>query len=274
MERYADLHVHTTFSDGSFSPDEVARRAKELGFAALGVCDHDTVAGFPAAVEAGVTHGIEVLPAIELSTRAAAGQQHILGYYCDGNYPELVAALMQLRKSREERMRLMLTKLAELGITVSADELWSRADGGSIGRPHLARLLHDHGVVKNIHEAFAKLIGHDGPAFVPKAVLAAEEAIALIKRAGGIPVIAHPVHLENPDRDLGRLIEQGLRGIEAYYPDHSAAETEHFLALAKRANLLVTGGSDCHGFTKDKVIIGTVKLPYEHVARLRAAAGR
>ena len=131
MERYADSHVHTTYSAGSFSPDEVARRAKALGFSAVGICDHDTVRGFPAAVEAGVVHGIEVLPAIELSTRADAGQQHILGYYCDGTHPELVAALLRLRQAREERMRLMLTKLAELGITVSADELWSRADGGS-----------------------------------------------------------------------------------------------------------------------------------------------
>ncbi|HNW92797.1 MAG TPA: PHP domain-containing protein [bacterium] len=274
MERYADLHVHTTFSDGSFTPDEVARRARALGFAALGICDHDTVEGFPAARAAGVAHGIEVLPAIELSTKATAGQQHILGYCCDGTHPELVATLRRLRTAREDRMRLMLAKLGELGIDISTADLWALADGGAIGRPHLARLLQERGVVPTIQDAFVTLIGRDGPAFVPKLVLTAEEAIALIKAAGGVPIIAHPIHLAAPEADIERLVAAGAMGIEAYYSDNTPADTERFLAIARRANLLVTGGSDCHGTAKDQLCLGMVHLPYAEVEKLKAAAGR
>ncbi|RJP68480.1 MAG: PHP domain-containing protein [Candidatus Abyssobacteria bacterium SURF_17] len=273
MDRYADLHVHTIYSDGSFTPEEVILRAKELGFAAIGIADHDEVSGITEAIWIGHSHGIEIVPAVEISSGFNGKEIHLLGYLIDHNHRHLRERLKEFRYERFKRTQRMVDRLRKLGIDISIETVRKIGGRGSLGRLHLARALFDRGCVRTVQEAFERYIGKDKPAYVEKPRIDIREAFELISAAGGISVLAHP-KLVRIDGSIPELVESGLRGIEAYCPKHARDDTDRYLAIAAKYNLMVTGGSDCHGIIKDSALLGTVKLPYHYLAALRERANQ
>lgn len=242
-----DLHVHSTASDGSLTPGSLVAAARAGGLDILAIADHDTVAGVRVAQDA-AAGSIHVIPALEISTRHAGAELHLLGYYVDPLRPSLVQYGERASSARTERMREMLELLAGLGIRIGYDEVL-RAAGTrpeSIGRPHLARALLDRGAVRTIGEAFDRLIGDDGPAFVPTKLITPAEAIEIVHGAGGVAVWAHP-RPDLLDAGLPALVDWGLDGLECYRPRVGPADADRITAVAARHRLFLTGGSDWHG---------------------------
>jgi 3',5'-nucleoside bisphosphate phosphatase len=242
-----DLHIHSTASDGSLSPGAVVAAARAGGLHIMALADHDTVGGVLAA-QAAASGSVHVIPAVELSTHHDGGELHMLGYYVDALHPLLVSFGARAATRREERMRDMIERLDNVGVHVAFTDVQAAAGprGGSIGRPHLARVLVQRGYVDSMSDAFDRYIGDDGPAFVPTRLLTPEEAIDLIHAAGGVAVWAHP-RFDALEAALPRLVEHGLDGLECYRPRVGGADAERIAALAARHSLLVTGGSDWHG---------------------------
>lgn len=260
-----DLHAHTTASDGSLSPTELVTKARGLGLAALAVTDHDTVAGLAEAREAAQVVGLELIPGVELSVEDDKGRFHLLGYGFDTDNSELAETLVALRVARAERNTLMAEKMKELCLPVTMDDVRAEAgeDSEVIARPHFAQALIKKGIVGSVQEAFDRYLATGKPLYLPKQGLTAHEAIALLHRAGGVAVMAHPGLVPQSASALAARVEtltqeDGMDGIEAYYSKHSPADTERFLALAGRLGLLVTGGSDFHGMPKPHVPLGVV----------------
>jgi len=246
----ADLHVHTRFSDGLDTPEQVVVKAKKLGLKAIAITDHDVIDGIPEALEAKKKHDLQVIPGLEFTTEIPEAEIHILGYFIDCNNAPLKEILEKIQQSRRTRIHKILEKLADIGISIDLNKVLALCGDGSAGRPHVARALIEEGVVKSIREAFHKYLGWKGPAYVPHFKLSPFEAIKYIVDAGGIAVYAHPV-ISNYDEIIPDLISCGLKGIEVYYPSHSNTAIKHYLDLAKKYGLLVTGGSDYHGSIQD-----------------------
>lgn len=246
-----DLHVHSTFSDGSMSPADLVRYAQEKGLKALSITDHDTVDGIAEATMAGNLLGVEIVPGLELSMRHGDSSIHLLGYLFNPAEDALLKALSHLQAGRLERNQTILVKLLHLGIEISMPDLERISGHGQCGRPHIAQLLIQKGVVHNMDTAFERYLGKGASAYVPRRVLPADEAIAMIKNAGGLAVLAHPQQLEKSGKDVNAVLSQlravGLDGIEVHYPTHSRQFKKKLVSLAKRHDLLVTGGSDYHG---------------------------
>ena len=260
-----DLHAHTTASDGSLSPTKLITQASGLGLAALAVTDHDTVGGLTEAQHAAQAVGLELVPGVELSVEDDKGRFHLLGYGFDTESLELAEKLAALRVARAERNEQMAKKMAELGLPVTIDDVRAEAgeDSEVIARPHFAQALIKKGIVHSVSEAFDRFLASGKPLYLPKQGLTAREAIALLHRAGGVAVMAHPGLVPQSASTLAARVESlthddGLDGLEAYYSQHSPADTERFLALAGRLGLLVTGGSDFHGTPKPHVPLGIV----------------
>jgi predicted metal-dependent phosphoesterase TrpH len=243
-----DLHVHSTASDGSWSPEAVVRGAAAGGLDVIALTDHDTVAGHAAAATTGREVDVQVVPGIEVSSTYGEGRDvHILGYFVDLESPILQAYATRASGRREERMREMLALLSEQGIEVafSAVEAAAGPDRGVIGRPHLARALVEAGHASSIPDAFAKLIGDDCPAFVPTHLLSPVEAVQLILASEGVPIWAHPPG-DLVDPLLPELLRAGLRGLEVYRPRHGRAEVLRYENICRSSSLLMSGGSDWH----------------------------
>lgn len=247
-----DLHIHTTASDGTDSPEAVVALAAEKGFSIIAITDHDTMSGVPEAVAAGEKYGVRVIGGVEIS---AGGQTevHVLGYGVR-DVERLEQTLTLMRDKRAERMAGMVEKLRALGVDVTLDEV-TALSGGSVGRSHLARVLIDKGVVRDVREAFAKYLSPGKPAYVEREKLGVQQAVRLIADCGGLPVIAHPGQ-NRGESYWGRerfhaLKAYGLRGIEVYHMAHGAAQAAAFERIARAENLLVTGGSDYHGKVKN-----------------------
>ena len=272
MDRYVDLHVHTTYSDGSLSPEEVVQHAQRLGLAAIGVADHDDVGGINQAIWAGHSRGVEIVPAVELTSGLNGREIHLLGYLVDHNDRKLREKLKEFRYHRYKRMEKMVEKLRELGVTMYFEAVRRVAGHGSLGRLHLARALFQERLVNTVQEAFDRYIGIGKPAYVEKPRLDMSAAFALITSAGGVPVLAHP-KFARIDGDIPELVGLGLRGIEVFYSKHTPEDIDRYLALAEEYDLLVTGGSDCHGVIKDSMLMGSVKLPYRYLAEMRRQVG-
>ncbi|HEX2167865.1 MAG TPA: PHP domain-containing protein [Longimicrobiales bacterium] len=242
-----DLHIHSTASDGSLSPGAVVAAARAGGLHVIAVADHDTVGGVAAAQAA--AHGfVHVIPALELSTYDAGAEYHVLGYFVDPLNPALVAHGARASGARETRMHDMLERLGAIGVEVAFEDVLAAAGTKpeSLGRPHLARALHQRGHVSTVSEAFDRYIGDQGPAFVPTALITPFEAIEIIHAAGGVAVWAHP----RPDAlqtALSALVAHGLDGVECYRPRLTKADTDRISGIAAGAGLFVTGGSDWHG---------------------------
>jgi predicted metal-dependent phosphoesterase TrpH len=260
-----DLHAHTTASDGSDSPGELIRRAKALGLAAIAVTDHDTVSGLDEAETAAREAGIAFVPGVELSVEDDRGRFHLLGYLFDPRDARLNEMLRSLRESRARRNAQMAEKMRELGLPVTMDDVIAEAgDGGEvIARPHFARALMKKGIVTSVQEAFDRYLATGKPLYLPKEVLTPRDAIALLHGAGGVAVMAHPGLIPAGDSALAHRIADlasvdGLDGIEAFYSQHTEAQTQHFLQIARSLALAVTGGSDYHGIAKPHVPLGIV----------------
>lgn len=268
MIKKADLHIHTNFSDGTFSPQEVVEKAKNAGLAAIAITDHDCVDGISPAEEAGEKSGIEIIPGVELTVEERDNEIHILGYFIDYKDAAFRKFLENLRKERKERTLKIVSKLRDLGIDITIEDILKMAGRGAIGRLHIAHCLREKGYIHNIYDAFIKYLGEGKPAYIKRKRLSPEEAIEIIEKLGGVSVIAHP-HSIKSEEIVEDLIKMGIEGLEVFHSDHSKRTSSHFLKLAKKYNLLTTGGSDCHGLRKERVLIGTVKIPYSVVEELR-----
>jgi predicted metal-dependent phosphoesterase TrpH len=265
---FADLHLHTTFSDGTYSPEELTAEGKRFGFAALALTDHDTVEGCDRMDAACRQSGIEFIPASELTAESHDHELHLLGYFLDTKNPKLLVELAKFQTVRQNRIREMAARLNRLGIPLKADAVFALANCRAPGRPHVARVLVKEGFCASLDEAFERFLKKDRPAWVPKFKMAAHEAIALIHQAGGVAVMAHP-GLNRTDEIIPELVAAGLDGLECFHSKHSAAMSAHYLRMAGVHQLLVTGGSDCHGMNKGQPLIGGIKLPYEFVERMK-----
>jgi len=243
----ADLHVHSTASDGSLSPSAVAWAARAGGLDLLAICDHDTVAGVREA-QAQLPAGLRLIPGIEVSSALGGRELHVLGYNVDCTSPALLSYTTAAAAARAERMRTMVARLQERNIRLSYDDVLSAAEvpPQCIGRPHLARALLNRGVVRTIAEAFERFIGNEAPAYVPVELLAPAEAIDLVHGAGGLAVWAHP-RLDIFDREVRGICKLGLDGVECYRPRATPTELQYYEAATRDLALLRTGGSDWHG---------------------------
>ena len=269
--KYADLHIHTNFSDSTFSPEEVAACAGEQGLSAIAICDHDCVDGIAPCERAAAPLGVEVIPGIELTVEKEDAEVHILGYFIDRNIEWFVTKLRAMRENRIDRIRKMVEKLNNAGIDVKAEDVFKLAVLGTVGRLHLAQAMIKTGRVKNFREAFGKYIGFQKPCYEPHAKFSPQEAIEMILKTGGVPVLAHP-GIMNRDEYLPELVQYGLKGVEVYHTDHNTATAKRYEELAVQYGLATTGGSDCHGLGKGKALIGTVRVPYDLVERLKEEA--
>ena len=271
MRTKIDLHLHTSFSDGTFSPEEVVYEAQKNGFSVISISDHDCIDGVEPAIQAGLKYGVMVIPGVEITAEKEALEVHILGYFIDYKDKKLKTALAGVRQSRVGRIYDMIDRLKTLGINVSPEDVFKLSKEGSVGRPHLARVLVKEGFVNSEDEAFRKYLGDKAPCYVRRFNLVPHEAIKIILEAKGVPVYAHPKMMGRDDF-IPDFIKAGLRGIEVYHPDHTPAVARYYRDLAKKNNLLVTGGSDFHGTVKKDVFIGKVNIPHELVEALEKEA--
>lgn len=255
-----DLHIHTTSSDSSLTPEEVVEEAVRVGLEAIAITDHDSVDGIEQALEYAKNYPIEIVPGVELSTIFEEKEIHILGYLIDYRNIELLDELRILKLGRIERAKEMVTKLVEYGVPISFEKVVEIAGSGVIARPHIAKAMIEEGWVSSYEEAFARYIADSSPCHVAKKMLQYTRSINLIKQAGGVPVLAHPEG-ERTVSYLPELISCGLAGIEVWHPDHSPKFVNFLVNYAKKNGLLVTGGSDSHGTRRSKSFIGKFHLP-------------
>jgi predicted metal-dependent phosphoesterase TrpH len=269
----ADLHNHTTASDGLLTPTQLIEYAVIKGLAAVAITDHDTIDGIDEALTAGHIRKIEVIPGIEFNTQLDSKEIHILGYYIDWKSSKLLKILAEMKNSRENRARKMVQKLAELyNFDINYGEILRQTKDGVIGRLHIARVLVSKGMAKDINDAFLKYLDVGCPAYVNRYHLTPEEGIHLIKSIGGVAVLAHPGLL--PDSYLlNDILMTGIDGIEVFHSKHTQEQTHYFANIAELNNLLITGGSDCHGDLIDGIpIIGDVSVSMEEVEHLKSKA--
>ncbi len=276
MAKLIDLHTHTTASDGSMTPAELVRHAAKNKLAAIAITDHDTIDGIEEAMEQGQRSLVEIVPGVEISVDYKK-ELHILGYYVDINSKPFNSVLLELKNFRKERNPMIIKKLNELGIRLQIGDVEKGLGGGVLGRPHIAAALMRKGYVSSIKEAFEKYLAQGRPAFVKKQRLTPKEGIELIKKAGGLAVVAHPVYLQRSGIELEELITElkgyGLGGIETYYSEHSKDLENKYLSLANKHDLVVTGGSDFHGNNKPGIELGIghgeLKVTYDVLEGLK-----
>ncbi len=270
MQALADLHTHSNASDGALSPAELVRSAADADLAAVAITDHDTMEGVAEALQAGDEVGIEVIPGIEISTIGPGGVEvHVLGYFLDRQYPPLDELLRKLRESRFDRGRKMVEALNNIGVKVGLDRVVEIAQGGAIGRPHVARAILEVGAASTIDSAFGKYLVEGAPAFVPRFKVEPAEGVRIIREAGGIACCAHVAKL-NRDDLLLELAREGMMGIEVYHPDHPSVGVRYYEKFAAEQGLIATGGSDAHCFPGGKTTtVGCVTVGYEVVGQLK-----
>lgn len=276
-----DLHCHSTFSDGSLTPEQLIEEAAKIGLFALALTDHDTVAGLPRFLAAAASTTVRAVPGVELSVDCSSGVMHMLGYWMDVENPELIRQMEWIRDGRTMRNRAMLEKLNALGFAMTWEDVQSFAGEDVVGRPHFAQVMLQKGYAKDKNEAFDKWLGDGKPGYADRPRLTAEVAVALIRQAGGVAVLAHPFTLHIGKEAMAKLFLElagvGLAGVECYYSEHSADLTKDFLEMAKQANLVPTGGSDFHGEVSPGISLGSgfggLNVPDEVLAQLEARRG-
>lgn len=272
----ADLHLHTTASDGRLTPEEIVRLAVQLGVNVISITDHDSIDGIaPALVAVNAFPSLTIVPGVEINTDVPRGEVHLLGYFINYFDQELCSTLYRLCTSREKRAITMIAKLQALGKKIEWQRVQELAGGGSIGRPHIAQALLERGYVTSLKEAFTKYIGRNGPAYVEREKITPVEAVRLIVRAQGLPVLAHPADIPKFDELLPELISAGLAGIEVWYDGYSLEITNRLESIASKYNLIVTGGSDYHSFGDGtETMLGEPEVPIWAVAQLFDLAGK
>ena len=283
-----DLHIHSTASDGSLTPAEILDQAQKLNLAAIAITDHDSIDGSREALDTGIPSSLNFLSGVEISAAhppffPGSGSFHILGYGIQLDDHALNQALNKLREARKNRNPKIVARLNELGFPISLEEINQTVGRVQLGRPHIAYAMMKKGFVKSIDEAFDKFLGTAKPAYVDKERIACEDAIKMIRRAGGMAVLAHPGLLKVEDESklaalVQNLIEIGMDGIEVYYPEHSPDQIKQYTQLAKKYDLLMTGGTDFHGSITPDIKMGSGKgtlfIPYRLYEKLTAAHSR
>jgi predicted metal-dependent phosphoesterase TrpH len=274
MTGRADLHTHSTYSDGRLTPTELVERAVGRGLEVLALTDHDCTDGIAEALKAAQKHPqLLFIPGVELSTDVPQEEVHVLGYFLDWQNRRFQGRLDRLRRSRLERGQKMLAKLKRLGIEVSWHRVQELAGDGAVGRPHIALAMMEAGRISSLEEAFDRYIGRNGPAYVEREKITPVEAVQLLINASALPVLAHPRDLHNLDSLLLELKEAGIIGMEVYYQDYDQEAIDRLLAIARQHDLLPLGGSDFHGIGgAHERDLGDIPLPFEPVERLVALA--
>jgi hypothetical protein len=269
-----DLHIHSTASDGRLAPAEIVQEAAERGLTYIALTDHDTVDGIaPALAAAQAFPQLKVIPGVEISTDIPQGEVHVLGYFIDYTDPELKSTLDRFRNSRLRRAQGMVAKLEKLGVHIDWQRVQEIAGASSIGRPHIAQAMLEKGYITSIKQAFTEYLSRDGPAYVEREKMTPAEAVELIVKAKGLAVLAHPLTAGDPEALTTELKAAGLVGIEAHYDGYSAEEIKQLVGLARRHNLITTGGSDYHGLEPDnETAIGGANVPIESAEQLIALA--
>ena len=268
-DRYADLHIHTCYSDSTDLPEEVVAKAVSSGMVAISITDHDTIDGVAPAMAAAAGVGLEVIPGVELSAEYQGKDIHMLAYLFDLDDSPLVRKLKEMQKVRVERMKKMVAKLNELGVkNVTFEEVAELTKSDSVGRLHLAKLLVAKKAVSSLESAFERYLAEGAAAYFPKYEQTPFELIRLIKESNGFSVMAHPM-LTQRDELIPSFVEAGLDGIEVYYPNCSMEVANFYLGIAEKHKLLVTGGSDAHGKGKTSTYVGKAFVPYVHVERMK-----
>ncbi|RQD58421.1 MAG: PHP domain-containing protein [Desulfonatronovibrio sp. MSAO_Bac4] len=271
-----DLHTHSTASDGTYTPFELVRHAKNKGLKAIALTDHDTTGGLAEAMKSGTDLSMEVIPGCELSVEYD-GLMHILGLWVNPDAPVLSASLKELRDKRNNRNEIMIKMLQDQGIDISFEEVKKLAGDASIGRPHISRILMNKGVISSIQEAFDKYIGPTGTAYVPKEKFSPEKAIAMLKEENATVILAHPFSLKLDSntlkKELVRFKDLGLDGVEVYYPEHTKEQTRAYEDMCNELGLLLSGGSDFHGSVKPHIKLGKgrgkLSIPYSIVETMK-----
>ena len=270
-----DLHTHSTFSDGTFTPLQLVKYAEEKGLKAFAITDHDTTEGIKEAKS--IETNVEVISGVEISTRYDKKEIHIVGLYVNENDADLNKQLKYYREKRVTRNFEILEKLNSLGVDITIDDVKESCTGDVISRAHIAKALVSKGFVGSYTEAFDRYLGDNKCAYVPRETLNYEESMELITKAGGVPVLAHPLLYKMSDTNLENMMvklrQKGLKAVEVYYSTHSNSETQHVMAMANRVGLIYSGGSDFHGATKPKIDMGTgmgkLAVPYEILEKIR-----
>ena len=270
-----DLHTHSTFSDGTFTPLQLVKYAEEKGLKAFALTDHDTTEGIKEAKS--IETNVEVISGVEISTRYDKKEIHIVGLYVNENDADLNKQLKYYREKRVTRNFEILEKLNSLGVDITIDDVKESCTGDVISRAHIAKALVSKGFVGSYTEAFDRYLGDNKCAYVPRETLNYEESMELITKAGGVPVLAHPLLYKMSDTNLENMMvklrQKGLKAVEVYYSTHSNSDTQHVMAMANRVGLIYSGGSDFHGATKPKIDMGTgmgkLAVPYEILEKIR-----
>jgi len=265
----ADLHVHSTASDGTSAPRELVESALAVGLDVLAIADHDSVEGLPEALAASRDTSLRLIPAVELSAVADGVDVHILAYFVDSSDARLLTELADLRAARLRRAEAMVAALSSAGYSVTLDDVLALSEGGAVGRSHVARALVGSGAAESVSDAFKRLIGRGRPFYVPKDSKSPETVVSAMRELGALPVIAHPGVTRCDDLIPG-LVAAGLQGIEAYHADHTPQQQADYAALAENLGLLVTGGSDFHGAAAPNPALGSVDIPARYVKSLLA----
>lgn len=270
-----DLHMHSTASDGSLTPSEVAEEAGRAGLRAAALTDHDTVAGVKEFKEKCLEIGVEPVSGVEISAKFRC-EMHILGLFVDVENKELLEKLSTLENARSVRNKAMLERFAELGYDITEKDIVSQKEGGTLnntGRSHMAEAMVRKGYVKDKDEAFREYLTKGKPAYVARITYSPAESIKIIKDAGGLAVLAHPVYITKDEAELRSLLTElksyGLDGVESLYSGYSEEYTRLCLKLCEELDLIPTGGSDFHGANRPGVKLGDIKAPYEYLERLK-----
>ena len=269
----ADLHLHTIFSDGTYTPEDLVAGAERKGLAAIGLTDHDTLDGFERASQAAESAAVEVIPGVEFSCPSQGDREeaHIVGLFLDSNHDELQNSLKKFRENRRRRAIRMVEELNRAGLALRSDDVFGLAGVGNVSRLHVAQAIVAAGHVSSIEAAFREYIRNGARAYVPRERPLGDWTIGLIHRAGGVAILAHP-GLTKRDDDIPSLAAQGLDALEAYCPDHDSIMEQHYLDIATHHQLLVSAGSDCHGHNKSRSRLGSIRLDSDHLEALRERA--
>jgi predicted metal-dependent phosphoesterase TrpH len=272
----ADLHLHTTASDGRYSPEELVGKAAGVGLAVMAVTDHDSVDGVAQALKAAQSFpDLKVIPGVEIGTDIPHGEVHVLGYFINYVDAGLIDRLAELRDSRKMRAKNMIAKLADLGVYIEWERVQEIAGSGSVGRPHVAQAIMEKGYVQSLKEAFIKYIGRDGPAYAEREKMTPQQVVELVVKVGGLAVLAHPADIEGLEDLIPRLQRVGLTGMEVYYNAYGNSTVQHLASLARKHQLIATGGSDFHGLEHiTETPLGGVDIPPECIERLLSFGGR
>ncbi|HEO64178.1 MAG TPA: PHP domain-containing protein [Candidatus Omnitrophica bacterium] len=268
MNKEADLHLHTIYSDGTLTPSELIKAAKEMGLSCIAVTDHDSVDGIEEAAAEADRLKVEMIPGVELSVDYKGREVHVLGYFIDYKEGWFLDMLAELRESRKRRFFEIVDKLKEHDVVLDEVRIARENENSALGRLHIAKEIYREGYTGSVKEAFVRYIGEGKPCYVKKDYLAPADAVSIIKKIGGISVIAHP-HLLGDEGIVFDLIKEGIEGIEVYHFEHPKSVEEKYLAIALENGLLVTGGSDCHGQGKGELLLGRKRIPYDLVQGLK-----